>query len=99
MIDDLKNQPVSLEESDKAQSIIAPYLMPTQCLENLSLSKLLDAQVFIKYENQNPTGSFKIRGGINLMAQLVGYKPNGVITFSTDCIMPEDPSGIWIPEK
>ncbi len=80
----LLQQPVSLVEVMRARKRIRPLLQPTQCLHNAELSRLLQADVFIKYENQNPTGSFKIRGGLNLMAQLAGYDNiNGVITFST----------------
>ena len=83
MLDKLKKQPVSLIETIRAREVIKSYLTPTQCLHNNGLSTLLDADVFIKYENQNPTGSFKIRGGINLMAKLSDKPPAGVITFST----------------
>jgi len=37
----------------------------------------------VKHENHNPTGSFKMRGGINLMHHLKSTGINGVITFST----------------
>ena len=83
MFNKLSQQPVSLLESMRAREVIKPYLTPTQCLLNSGLSQLLDAEVYIKYENQNPTGSFKIRGGINLMANLSPLTDSGVITFST----------------
>jgi threonine dehydratase len=44
---------------------------------------LIDADIFVKHENHNPTGSFKIRGGINLMHHLKRSGIEGVITFST----------------
>ena len=83
MLEKLSEQPVSLIETIRAREVIKPYLTPTQCLFNSRLSKLLGADVYIKYENQNPTGSFKIRGGINLMASLSKLTDSGVITFST----------------
>ncbi len=83
MLERLQQQPVSLIEVMRARERIRPLLQPTQCLHNAELSQLLEANVFIKYENQNPTGSFKIRGGLNLMAQLVEHDIAGVITFST----------------
>jgi len=39
--------------------------------------------VYVKHENHNPTGSFKVRGGINLMHHLKRVGVSGVITFST----------------
>jgi threonine dehydratase len=83
MPESLIQQPVSLIEVLRARKRIKPFLQPTQCLHNAELSRLLDAEVFIKYENQNPTGTFKIRGGLNLMAQLAAFDIDGVITFST----------------
>jgi threonine dehydratase len=44
---------------------------------------VLSAEIFIKHENHNPTGTFKIRGGINLMHHLKQFNISGVITFST----------------
>jgi len=83
MPESLNHQAVSLIETLRARERIRPFLQPTQCLPNAELSQLLDAEVFIKYENHNPTGTFKIRGGLNLMAQLADDAIDGVITFST----------------
>ena len=49
---------------------------------------LLDAatglNILVKHENHNPTGAFKIRGGVNLVATLSdGERRRGVITAST----------------
>jgi threonine dehydratase len=48
------------------------------------LNDLLGAEAFVKHENHNPTGAFKIRGGLNLVAQLTpDERARGVITAST----------------
>src|SRR5438552_9898554 len=39
--------------------------------------------VYVKHENHNPTGAFKIRGGLNLVASLSADERRGVITAST----------------
>src|SRR5256714_7549833 len=39
--------------------------------------------VYVKHENHNPTGAFKIRGGANLIASLTGDERRGVITATT----------------
>ncbi len=67
-----------------ARRTIAPYLPRTPLYLNDGLSEELGAEVWIKHENHLPTGAFKIRGGVNWMAQLSGAeRTHGVITAST----------------
>ena len=80
---DHKKYPISYIEVLKARSVIYEHLMPTQLTRYENLSSLIDAEIFVKHENQNPTGSFKIRGGINLMHHLRNSGINEVVTFST----------------
>jgi threonine dehydratase len=48
------------------------------------LSELVGAHIWVKHENHQPVGAFKVRGGINLVSQLSpGEKERGVITAST----------------
>lgn len=82
-IHDIKNHPISLNEAIRARSIVANFVKPTQLIRYEGLSRLLSADIFIKHENHNPTGTFKIRGGVNLMHHLKHYDVKGVITFST----------------
>jgi threonine dehydratase len=45
---------------------------------------LLGATVFVKHENYQPIGAFKVRGGINFMAHLAPEeRARGVVTAST----------------
>ncbi|MET0070303.1 MAG: pyridoxal-phosphate dependent enzyme [Candidatus Thiodiazotropha sp.] len=74
---------MSYEEVLKARKVVYDYLIPTQLTRYEGLSSLLDAEIFVKHENHNPTGSFKVRGGINLMHHLKRSGIDGVITFST----------------
>jgi threonine dehydratase len=53
-----------------AQRVIAPYLDKTPVRRYPSLDRLVGAEVFVKHENHQPTGAFKVRGGINLVARL-----------------------------
>jgi threonine dehydratase len=82
-MNDLKNYPISLAEVVRARSIVERFLKPTQLTRYEGLSKALQAEVYIKHENHNPTGTFKIRGGVNLLHHLREKSINGVITFST----------------
>lgn len=78
-----KEQAISLTEVLKARSVVYQYMRPTALTRYESLSSLVGADVFVKHENHNPTGSFKVRGGINLMHHLKHSGTEGVITFST----------------
>ena len=80
---DPKNYPISLLEVMRARRVVYEHLLPTQLTKYGDLSRALDAEVYVKHENHNPTGSFKIRGGVNLMHHLSAAKMRGVITFST----------------
>lgn len=80
---DPKTNPISFTEVLKARSVVYGHLTPTCLTRYENLSSLLNAEVFVKHENHNPTGSFKVRGGINLMHHLKNAKVDGVVTFST----------------
>ena len=68
----------------EARRTIAPYLRPTPFYHYPMLDELLGAQVFVKHENYQPIGAFKVRGGINFMAHLSPQeKQRGVVTAST----------------
>ncbi|MGD2142722.1 MAG: threonine/serine dehydratase [Candidatus Bathyarchaeota archaeon] len=68
----------------KARKKITPYLEKTPLREYPGLSKVMGFNAYIKHENYQPTGAFKIRGGINLISRLSPKeKARGVITAST----------------
>lgn len=72
---------VSLKEIVRARSVIYRYLKPTPLIHYGPLSEITGFQAYIKHENHNPTGAFKIRGGLNLIASLSREeKERGVIT-------------------
>jgi threonine dehydratase len=67
-----------------ARRRIAPYLRPTPLLPYPTLNELLGADVFVKHENHQPVGAFKVRGGVNLISQLNPEEcRRGVIAAST----------------
>lgn len=67
-----------------ARSRIAPYLKPTPQLEPESLSAVLGCHVILKCEHLNPTGAFKVRGGVNLLASMdPSERARGVLAVST----------------
>ena len=63
---------------------IRPYLQPTALRRYPSLDRLVGAEVHVKHENHNPTGAFKVRGGVNLISRLgEDERQRGVIAAST----------------
>jgi threonine dehydratase len=68
----------------EARRRISPYLRPTPLYRYPSLDELLGAEVFVKHENHQPVGAFKVRGGVNLVSQLESHqRERGVIAAST----------------
>jgi threonine dehydratase len=68
----------------EARRRISPHLRPTPLYSYAGLNELLGAEVFVKHENHQPIGAFKVRGGVNLIAQLgTEERERGVITAST----------------
>ncbi len=67
-----------------ARRQIAPHLRPTPLYRYAGLDELLGADVFLKHENHQPVGAFKVRGGVNLVSQLTdSERKRGVIAAST----------------
>ncbi len=68
----------------RARRALAPYLRPTPTLEPPELERALGCRVVLKCENLNPTGAFKVRGGINLISTLGPEQTaRGVVAAST----------------
>ncbi len=68
----------------EARRTIAPHLEPTPLRRYPALDVVLGATTFVKHENLQATGAFKVRGGINLLAHLdASERAAGVFTAST----------------
>jgi len=67
-----------------ARKRIVPHLKPTPLHRYAPLDTLIGTEVWVKHENYQPVGAFKVRGGVNLVAALSEEeKRRGVITAST----------------
>lgn len=67
-----------------ARRRISPYLRPTPLFTYPGLDALVGTEVFVKHENHQPTGAFKVRGGVNLVSRLTDdERRRGVICAST----------------
>lgn len=68
----------------EARRRISAFLRPTPLYGYPSVNELLGADVFVKHENHQPVGAFKVRGGINLVSQLSPHeRQRGLIAAST----------------
>ena len=72
----------TLAELEAAADLVHRHMAPTPAHSWPLLSKRLGTEVWVKHENHNPTGAFKVRGGIVYMEQLRNSEPRvkGVIT-------------------
>ncbi|MGB9857252.1 MAG: threonine ammonia-lyase [Dictyoglomaceae bacterium] len=61
---------ISLKEVKDALERISPFIHKTPLTFSQTFSDMTQKEVFLKYENFQKTGSFKIRGAINFISQL-----------------------------
>ncbi len=67
-----------------ARRVIQPYIHRTPLRHYPALSDLIGAEVWVKHENFQVVGSFKIRGGLNLIARTTeAERARGFVTAST----------------
>ncbi len=74
---------IELSEFLQAQRRIRPYIHHTPLIHSPYLSELTGGDVWLKLENQQPTGSFKVRGALNKISQLSKVeKARGIVAAS-----------------
>ena len=74
----------TLQDIYAARKHVYRYLSPTPLHHYATLSALIGAEVYIKHENHQPVGAFKVRGGLNMAAHLTSeQKKGGLYTAST----------------
>lgn len=68
----------------RARKVVQSHLYRTPLYHYPSLDEILECEVHVKHENHQPTGAFKVRGGVNLVSRLTAKeKAAGVICAST----------------
>ena len=73
-----------LQDILQAQKRIRPYLARTPLHSYPAINELVGTTLFIKHENYQPVGAFKVRGGVNLVSQMSAEeRERGVIAAST----------------
>ncbi|MGY8823805.1 MAG: threonine ammonia-lyase [Candidatus Latescibacterota bacterium] len=69
---------------EDARDFIRPYLQSTPLVYSWSLSELLGCDYYIKCENLQPVGAFKVRGGVYLVGHLSkDERAAGIVSAST----------------
>jgi threonine dehydratase len=74
---------ITLDDVRAAQQTVYRVLRPTSLLRHPLLDLETGLDIRVKHENHNPTGAFKVRGGVNLVSRLSVEERRGVVTAST----------------
>jgi threonine dehydratase len=74
---------IDLEAVRAARGVVYRTLNATPLLSHPLLDVSTGLTIFVKHENHNPTGAFKVRGGLNLIANLNPAERRGVVTATT----------------
>jgi threonine dehydratase len=74
----------SLRDVESARPRVYAHVKPTPMLRYPLLDEWIGCETWVKHENHHATGAFKIRGGVNLVAQLSDEeRRRGVVSAST----------------
>ena len=73
----------TLKDVYAGRSHVYRAVRPTPLMRHALLTAESGLEIYVKHENHNPTGSFKIRGGLNLVASLSPEQRRGVIMAAT----------------
>jgi threonine dehydratase len=74
---------VGLADAQRARTVLASHILRTPLVSSHSLGERVGAEAFLKLENLQRTGSFKVRGAIHAMSRLSpAARAAGVVTMS-----------------
>jgi len=100
--------PISIADVKRARKVIKPFLTPTPFITNPVLNERVGAEVFVKLENIQDIGAFKIRGAINLLATMdEKVRAKGIVTatrgnygaaLAQACAMYDTRCTVFVPE-
>ena len=78
---DTPQSAVTLKDVEKARKVLKPFLPPTPLLNHPVLTQRLGTEAYVKLENMQQIGAFKIRGAINLLASMdKKSRAKGIVT-------------------
>jgi threonine dehydratase len=74
----------TLEDVKRARTRVEEVIRRTPLMQHPVLAAETGLDIHVKHENHNPTGAFKVRGGVNLVAALsADERARGIISAST----------------
>jgi threonine dehydratase len=73
----------TLQDVYAARERVHRVVPPTPLMRHPLLAAETGLDILVKHENHNPTGAFKVRGGVNLVGSLSPEDRRGVITATT----------------
>jgi threonine dehydratase len=73
----------TLHDIYAARTRVYRVVSPTPLMQHPLLAKETGLDILVKHENHNPTGAFKVRGGLNLIGSLSSDDRRGVVTATT----------------
>jgi len=76
-------QEPTLRDVYAARERVYRVVRPTPLMRHPLLAQETGLDISVKHENHNPTGAFKVRGGVNLIGSLSAAERRGVITATT----------------
>lgn len=77
-------QPPTYDDVLAARPRVYAHLQPSPLLNHPQLDDWTGCRTWVKHENHNPTGAFKVRGGLNLVGALTPEeRARGIVTAST----------------
>lgn len=73
--------PISIRDVENASKVLEPFLSPTPLVNHPLLTQRVGTETFVKLENIQQIGAFKIRGAINLLASMdEKSRAKGIVT-------------------
>lgn len=76
--------PPTLNDVYVARERVAPHVPRTPLMRHPLLDQATGLTIWVKHENHNPTGAFKVRGGLNLVGAMPPEeRARGIVTAST----------------
>ena len=73
----------TIADAERARSVIAAHVQRTPLVSSHTLGERIGAEAYLKLENLQRTGSFKVRGAVNAMSRLSpAARAGGVVTMS-----------------
>ena len=73
----------TIEDAERARGVIVAHVQRTPLVTSHTLGERIGAEAYLKLENLQRTGSFKVRGAVNAMSRLSpADRAGGIVTFS-----------------